>query len=77
METFYGTFGMGQTLGNSYVKILAEDMQQAHQIMYENYGQMWAFAYKEKDFEQAIERHGLKEVPLGTENARRIYKETT
>ena len=75
METFYATFGFNQTLGSCYVKFMAEDLKQANEIMYEKYGQLWAFIYSEKDFKQAIEQYGLREVPLGTENAKRTYEE--
>jgi hypothetical protein len=68
--TFYGTFGFNQSLRNCYVKIEAESDSGAHNQMYSHYGTMYAFLYPAERFEDAIARHNLTEVQLGTVNKR-------
>lgn len=69
-KTFYATFGFNQTLRNCYTKFEAADESEAHSIMYEAYGTIYAFIYPEERFADAIERHGIKEVPFGTPNGK-------
>lgn len=70
MEKYYFTFGSnhlapettetpGLSLGQYYVEITAEDMNQARSIMFERYSDKWAFCYSEKQFQPQINIFGL------------------
>lgn len=70
MKPYYFTFGYSQSLRNCYVKIEAENMQEARQKMEKEYGSLWAFSYTEDDYPTSIKRWELTEVPFGTPNTR-------
>lgn len=72
---FYATFGFSQSLRNHYVKIEAEDASQGWAKMFDAYGNMWAFIYPEEQFETAIARYNLTEVPFGMPNEREYEDE--
>lgn len=71
MENFYFTFGYGHhdTHGRSlmgyYVKIEAKDSPNARRIMFENFGDKWAFEYPEDKFTEQIDRFNLEELFIG------------
>lgn len=56
MITNYFTFGHGQENYGKYVTILAEDENEARELMFKQYGDKWAFQYPEKEYEEAIAR---------------------
>lgn len=64
-ETFYFTFGSGQVNENCYCIINAVNWDEARKLMFDMYGNKWAFQYIEKDWfdENGIsqaEKYGLK-----------------
>lgn len=70
METFYATFGFNQSLRGCYVKIEAVDMQDARLQMADAYNRIYAFIYGADQFDTAIARYNLIEVPFGTPNVK-------
>ena len=69
MSTFIATFGMGWTLRNNFVEVEAEDEGQARKIMFNVYGQGWAFLYKSHEA-AGVNQFNLNKVPFGTPNTR-------
>lgn len=67
---YFGTFGANQTLANCYVVIEAADEAEARAKMFDAHERLWAFIYKEHEYDKSIARWNLAEVPLGTPNAR-------
>jgi hypothetical protein len=70
MTKYICTFGYshvhpdtGEPLRNKYVIVEAENDIKAHEIMYNRFGQKWAFAYVSKE-DAGVERFGLEEIPL-------------
>lgn len=62
MKNFYFTFGIGQPLQNFYQPIVAEDMNQAREKMFKEWGNNWGFAYSEEEFSQAMKGGYLTEL---------------
>jgi len=44
-KEFYATFGCGQVNQGSTQKIIAENINEAREVMFEFYGDKWAFVY--------------------------------
>ncbi len=48
MKTFYMTFGCCHLFADYFVKILAENVEEAHKKATENFGTKWSWLYDEK-----------------------------
>lgn len=55
MKEFIGTFGSGQEYAGYYVQIFAENIKDARNIMFENFGRKWAFVYTIESWESWVE----------------------
>lgn len=71
MRTYYCTFGFGQALEGRYCAVSADNVSEAHQKMYAEYGGLWSFCYPAAHKADAIDAYGLIEVPFGTKNWRK------
>ena len=64
MKSFYFTFGCGSDNANCYVEIQAEDYGKAREIMFEHYGDKWAFQYDSAE-KAGVMEFGLYRLSLG------------
>jgi hypothetical protein len=67
LNTYIGTFGVNHTLGKNFVRVTADNYTAARELMFQIYGQKWAFLYS-SELEAGVEMWKLTEVPLGTPN---------
>lgn len=58
MENFYFTFGQnhyhpstGESMRNYWIKITANNENDARNVMFEKFGEKWCFSYTEEGFE--------------------------
>ena len=51
MKQFIGTFGLGHEHADKFQPILASSKQEAHELMFEKYGNKYAFIYERELFE--------------------------
>lgn len=54
METFYFTFGVGHAFGDKFQQIVAENMEQARETMFNTFGNAWSFGYSEQEFKHSM-----------------------
>ncbi len=72
MPKFYFTFGQnhcdanGNSLGNSFVVIYAQNELAARDLMFEARGAKWAFSYPEDKFGDQAVRFNLMQLPLSS-----------
>jgi hypothetical protein len=65
------TFGFGQRLENCYAWIPdAGTREQATEKVILAYGSCWAFIYGAEEYDNAVARFPIREVPFGTPNRR-------
>lgn len=55
MENFYFTFGEENL--KKYVKITASSYERARKLMFDYYGDKWAFQYEEEEFLPLIKKY--------------------
>jgi len=67
MKEYFFTFGIGQPLEGCYTTVRASSMEEARQMMFEEYGSKWAFCY-ESAMAAGVHRFDLMYVPFGTRN---------
>lgn len=73
MSRWYFTFGLGYNLGRNYVAVDADSAAEARRIFEDARRTVddsrplrWAFQYGEDEYETAVARWGLTEVPADT-----------
>ena len=61
IKTFYATFGCGQPHENCYIKISAENENEAREWMFRQFGDKWSMMYTSAE-EAGVEKFNLKEI---------------
>ena len=61
MKTFYATFGCGQPHENCYIKVVAEDEEEAREWMCRHFQTKWSMMYTSAE-EAGVEKYNLKEI---------------
>ena len=69
MNTYYFTFGCGSRFHDKYIRITASDWEKAREIMFEQFGNKWAFQYDEEKFAGKPEEYSLSELAAWEEAA--------
>ena len=60
-KTFYATFGCGQPHAKCYIKVYAENEEEAREWMFRQFGDKWSMMYKSAE-EAGIEKWNLREI---------------
>lgn len=58
-KSWYFTFGGGSPFAFEYVRIEAETLLEARELMFELFGAKWSMCYDEAKFEGQAEEYGL------------------
>lgn len=64
MPKFYFTFGYAHGNDDCIQPIIAPTYEQAEGLMFERYGNQWAFGYSEVEFDNSIFIKNLKQLPV-------------
>jgi len=61
---YYFTFGSGSNYKNCFTVVEAKSEIEAREIILSKIGNVWAFCYREKEFEGQVDKFGLREIPF-------------
>lgn len=62
VNKYFFTFGSNTLYHNNYYVIEAENRMIARAVMFETYGNNWAFCYSESEFGNQAKIYNLKEI---------------
>jgi hypothetical protein len=62
MNSYYFTFGLDSPFSEQYVKINAEDVLTARNMMFALFGSQWAFCYSEKEIKDLRQKYNYTEL---------------
>jgi hypothetical protein len=74
MKEWIFTFGAGQPNEGHYVRVFANDEDEARQKMIDKYGKRWSFQYSKKNWDAIVKRWEEKGRPFPLETEIDVIK---